>query len=173
MPSTGNLQSSRFEFKYIVDESTAGEIHRFIGNYVEPDAHTVGKEGRGYPVHSLYLDSTNFLTCRATLHGDKNRFKLRARFYDDNPDTPVFLEIKARVSLIIQKKQRPRSGDRALGGCYAANGWTPTICSRMTSRTVKRCSSSARSPGASTLERPLTRLTCAKATSLVKATFIV
>ncbi len=105
MPLTGNLQSSRFEFKYVVDEPTAEKIRQFIRNYVEPDAHTVGKEGRGYPVHSLYLDSTNFLTCRATLHGDKNRFKLRVRFYDDSPNSPVFLEIKRRVSLIILKKR--------------------------------------------------------------------
>ena len=89
------LQSSRFEFKYLIDEPTAADIRRFVLHHIEPDKHTVGREGIGYPVHSLYLDSTDFFTCRATLHGEKNRFKLRVRFYDDNPDSPVFLEIKS------------------------------------------------------------------------------
>ena len=71
MPSTNNIQASRYEFKYIIDEPIATEVFRFIRNYVQPDAHTVGREGRGYPVHSLYLDSTDFFTCRATLHGEK------------------------------------------------------------------------------------------------------
>lgn len=105
MPAIGTLQSSRFEFKYVIDETTATEIRRFIRNYVEPDAHTVGKEGYGYAVHSLYLDSTDFFTCRATLHGEKNRFKLRVRFYDESPDSPVFLEIKRRISLVILKQR--------------------------------------------------------------------
>jgi hypothetical protein len=119
MFSATRLQSSRFEFKYIIDEPTAAEVRRFILHYVEPDAHTVGREGIGYPVHSLYLDSTDFFTCRATLHGDKNRFKLRLRFYDDRPDSPVFLEIKRRVSTVILKQRamvRRKSVSRLLVG---------------------------------------------------------
>ena len=33
------------------------------------------------------------------MHGEKNRFKLRVRFYDDSG--PVFCEIKRRVNLVI------------------------------------------------------------------------
>ena len=105
MSPNSQLQLSRYEFKYVIDEPTATEVRRFICNYVEPDPHTVGREGRGYPVHSLYLDSTDFTTCRATLHGEKNRFKLRLRFYDDNPQSPVFLEIKRRRNLVILKQR--------------------------------------------------------------------
>ena len=113
------LQSSRFEFKYLIDEPTAADIRRFVLHHIEPDKHTVGREGIGYPVHSLYLDSTDFFTCRATLHGEKNRFKLRVRFYDDHPDSPVFLEIKRRVSLVILKQRamvRRSSIPRLLAG---------------------------------------------------------
>jgi hypothetical protein len=53
----------------------------------------------------LYLDSADFLTCRATLHGEKNRFKLRLRFYDDTPDSPIYLEVKRRLNLVILKQR--------------------------------------------------------------------
>ena len=119
MSTNHNIQFSRYEFKYVVDEPTAAEIQRFIRNYVQPDAHTVGREGRGYAVHSLYLDSADFLTCRATLHGEKNRFKLRLRFYDDDPDSPIYLEVKRRLNLVILKQRaavRRSSAQRLLEG---------------------------------------------------------
>ncbi len=105
MGSTSKLQSSRFEFKYIVDEQAAREIQRFVRSYLEPDAYTVGREGAGYHVHSLYLDSTDLFTCRATLHGEKNRFKLRLRFYGEDDDSPVFFEIKRRENVVIMKQR--------------------------------------------------------------------
>jgi hypothetical protein len=105
MSSSSKLQTNRYELKYIIDEPRAHEIHRFVRMYLEPDHHTQGREGRGYAVHSLYLDSPGFLTCAATLQGIKNRFKLRLRFYDDEPDSPVFCEIKRRVNMIILKKR--------------------------------------------------------------------
>ena len=113
------LQSSRFEFKYVIDEARAKEVRQFIASYLEPDAFTVGKEGMGYAVHSLYLDSPDLLTCRATITGHKNRFKLRMRFYDDNPTSPIFLEIKRRVSTVILKQRaavQRSSIDRLLAG---------------------------------------------------------
>ena len=73
----------------------------------------------GYPVHSLYMDSTDLFTCRATLHGEKNRFKLRLRFYDEDADSPVFLEIKRRENVVIMKQRAAvrRSGiQRLLAG---------------------------------------------------------
>ena len=99
------LQSSRFEFKYLVSEATAKQVRQFAVSYIEPDAYTVGKEGMGYAVHSLYLDSPDLLTCHATVVGQKNRFKVRIRFYDDNPTSPVFLEIKRRVNTVILKQR--------------------------------------------------------------------
>ena len=65
------LQSSRFEFKYVIDEARAKQVRQFIASYLEPDAFTVGKEGMGYAVHSLYLDSPDLLTCRATITGEQ------------------------------------------------------------------------------------------------------
>jgi hypothetical protein len=98
------IQAARFEFKYLVDELTAEQIRRFVLCYLEPDAYTVGREGLGYPVHSLYLDTPDLRLCRATLDGLKNRFKLRLRFYQPQA-SPVFFEIKRRVNDVIFKQR--------------------------------------------------------------------
>ncbi len=42
---------------------------------------------------------------RSTINGDKNRYKLRLRFYNDRPDSPVFFEIKRRVNNCILKQR--------------------------------------------------------------------
>jgi hypothetical protein len=39
------------------------------------------------------------------MQGQKNRFKLRIRFYDNNPENPAFLEIKRRETDVIKKKR--------------------------------------------------------------------
>ncbi len=118
-PPSDRLQSCRYEFKYVIDEPTAYKVLHFTKLHIEPDAHTIEREGLGYSVHSLYLDSPDLMTCRATQHGEKNRFKLRIRFYDDSPHSPVFFEIKRRVNLVIMKQRaavRRSSVPRLLAG---------------------------------------------------------
>ena len=100
-----SLQSSRFEYKYYVDEATASNIKEFLSAYLEPDEFLLKFGGIGYPVCSLYLDSSGLLLYDQTLQGQKNRFKLRIRYYDDDQTNPAFLEIKRRDSDVI-KKQR-------------------------------------------------------------------
>jgi hypothetical protein len=102
---SGGMQACRYEFKYLVPEVTADRIRDFISVYLEPDEFTDPLSGRGYPVHSLYLDSNDLKLCRQTLQGEKNRFKLRIRFYDDKKDNPVFFEIKRRVTDVILKQR--------------------------------------------------------------------
>lgn len=102
---SGGMQACRYEFKYLVPHETAERIRDFISVYLEPDEFTDPLTGRGYPVHSLYLDSQDLKLCRQTLQGEKNRFKLRIRFYDDRPESPVFFEIKRRVSDVILKQR--------------------------------------------------------------------
>lgn len=99
------MQASRFEQKYLVSEGTALQIREFVQSYLELDENGVGKPDYSYPVHSLYLDSDDFKLYWATINGDKNRYKLRLRFYNDNPDTPVFFEIKRRMNNCIMKQR--------------------------------------------------------------------
>jgi SPX domain protein involved in polyphosphate accumulation len=99
------MQQSRYELKYIIPEEQALRVREFVLNYLDPDQHTDPKKGFGYPVHSLYLDSPDLKLCKATITGEKNRYKLRIRFYDDAPDAPVFFEIKRRMNDVILKQR--------------------------------------------------------------------
>jgi hypothetical protein len=99
------LQASRFELKYIIPEETALQIRDYVRSYLELDENGVGKPNYSYPVHSLYLDSDDLKLYWATINGEKNRFKLRIRFYNNNPETPVFFEIKRRMNNCIMKKR--------------------------------------------------------------------
>lgn len=73
--------------------------------YLDVDKNGLGDPDLSYPVHSLYLDSPGMALYNSTINGDKNRFKLRIRFYDEHEETPVFLEIKRRMNNIISKKR--------------------------------------------------------------------
>ena len=93
-----NLQSNRFEFKYIVSEPCAAAVRDFVRSYLEPDPYADPEQGNSYQLSSLYLDTPDLSLYRQTVTGQKNRFKLRIRFYDDNPGSPTLLELKRRVN---------------------------------------------------------------------------
>jgi hypothetical protein len=79
----------------------------------------VGKPNFSYPVHSLYLDSDDLRTYWDTINGNKNRFKLRMRFYSSLPESPVFFEIKRRMNNCIMKQRggvRRAAVDEVLAG---------------------------------------------------------
>jgi hypothetical protein len=103
--SRDRMQRQRFEHKYMLDEDQAQIIREFVHSHLELDENGVGKPNFSYPVHSLYLDSPDLYTFWRTINGDKNRFKLRLRFYNDRPDSPVFFEIKRRMNNCILKQR--------------------------------------------------------------------
>jgi len=104
------MQTSRFELKYLVSEETALRVRDFVRCYIGFDEYSEGRPNFSYPVHSLYLDSDSLKTYWDTINGDKNRYKLRIRYYDAAPTSPVFFEIKRRVNSCIMKQ---RGGVRA------------------------------------------------------------
>lgn len=99
------LQLQRFELKYIIEESRALAIRDYVSTQLELDEFSVGKPNFSYPVHSLYLDSDDLQLYQSTINSEKNRYKLRLRFYNEQPDTPVFFEIKRRVDNAILKQR--------------------------------------------------------------------
>ncbi len=103
--SAPSLQKQRFELKYIMDEAQALAVLDFVRCYLDLDPHGEGQPNLSYPVHSLYLDSPGMQLYHSTINGNKNRFKLRVRFYDECESSPVFLEIKRRMNNIISKKR--------------------------------------------------------------------
>ncbi len=105
MSQDHRLPQQRFELKYLIDEAVTPGMRDFLSGYLDLDDYAVGQPNLSYPVHSLYLDSDDLKTYHASINGAKNRFKLRLRYYDDRPGTPVFFEIKARVDSCILKQR--------------------------------------------------------------------
>lgn len=103
--ATDNLQHQRLELKYIIPEATALAVRDFVRPLLTLDEYGVGQPDCSYPIHSLYLDSDRLSLYWETINGNKNRYKLRARYYDDRPDSPVFFEIKRRLNDAILKQR--------------------------------------------------------------------
>lgn len=99
------MQHQRFERKYFISEAQALQIRECIKSRLVLDKFSQGKPGNAYPVHSVYLDSTELMTYWATVHCEKKRFKLRVRYYDDQPGSPVFFELKRRENECILKQR--------------------------------------------------------------------
>lgn len=108
-----SVQNNRYELKYLISDRTALSVRDFIADRLNLDEHMDPAVRDGYWVHSLYLDNSNYALCKATMDGEKNRFKLRARFYSDEADAPVFLEVKRRVSDCILKSRAAIHRDAA------------------------------------------------------------
>jgi hypothetical protein len=100
-----NLQLQRFEIKYLVSEEKARKVRQFISSYLEIDEFGATQPNFSYPIHSLYLDSELLTFYWHTINGDKNRFKLRLRFYEGGPSSPVYFEIKRRTNDAILKQR--------------------------------------------------------------------
>ena len=77
----------------------------FLRSYIDLDEYCQLYPSQSYPTLSLYLDSDGLDTYWWTINGNKNRFKLRLRYYDERPDSPVFFEIKRRMNNVILKQR--------------------------------------------------------------------
>ena len=97
------LQHERYELKYLINEEKALRIRDFVRSYLDLDEYCAEQPNFSYPTLSLYLDSDALDTYWHTINGNRNRFKLRLRYYDDHPNTPVFFEIKRRENNVILK----------------------------------------------------------------------
>lgn len=116
------MQQSRFELKYLIPEEIAVKLRDFIKCYLDIDEYGVGRPNYSYDVHSLYLDSDDLQIYWRTVNGDKNRYKLRLRYYTDHPDSPVFFEVKRRMKDIIMKQ---RGGVRQSAVARLLSGYLP------------------------------------------------
>ena len=103
MSSAGGhgYQEERFELKYLINEETAARVREFVRSYLVMDEYASKEAPYSYLVHSLYLDSGGLDTYWHTINGNKNRYKLRLRYYGDQG--PVFFEIKRRMNNVILK----------------------------------------------------------------------
>ena len=99
------LQLTRLEQKYIIAQDKALAVRDFVSSYLEIDEFGATQDDLSYPVHSLYLDSDDLRIYWGTINGDKNRYKLRLRFYENRPNAPVYFEIKRRMNNAILKSR--------------------------------------------------------------------
>lgn len=99
------LQMQRLEYKYLISAQQALLVREFVRSHLELDEYGVNQPDCSYTIHSLYLDSDGLKTYWDTINGNKNRFKLRLRYYTQEPDAPVFFEIKRRVNDAILKQR--------------------------------------------------------------------
>ncbi|HYG34235.1 MAG TPA: polyphosphate polymerase domain-containing protein [Clostridia bacterium] len=121
--SNDRMQRQRFELKYLIDEEKALAIRHFAMGHLELDEAGLDKPDNAYRVSSLYLDSGGLLSFWDWVNGNRNRFKLRMRFYDTRLETPVFLEIKRHANDCILKE---RCGISKLAATLVAAGHCPS-----------------------------------------------
>jgi hypothetical protein len=121
VPVRREFHTNRYELKYLVDERRARGIRDFIKCYLQRDRYSQPDLAYAYPIYSLYLDGPGLMLYSATCQGLKNRYKLRVRYYDHNPATPAFFEIKRRVGDAIVKERAGVRKDAVqqllAGGC--------------------------------------------------------
>ena len=103
--SSDRVLSCRYELKYRIRETKARAIAQYLQSYISPDQYARKRPGHEYPISSLYFDSDDLHLCKETLAGRKNRFKLRIRCYDDDPQSICFFEIKRRINTVIFKNR--------------------------------------------------------------------
>jgi len=111
----------RYELKYLITESTAVAIERYVADYLPIDHYSKLQPEDFYPIVSLYMDSPEMRLFYESMTGVLNRFKLRIRGYSDDPSYPKFFEIKRRANtVIIKSRARARTEDVAaiIGGRY-------------------------------------------------------
>lgn len=99
------MQLQRWELKYVIPEELALSVRDFVSSYLEIDEYGAGRPNLSYTIHNLYLDSDQLAIYWGTINGDKNRYKLRLRFYEDNAHAPIFFEIKRRMNDAIIKQR--------------------------------------------------------------------
>ncbi len=118
-----DLQLTRLEQKYIIPQDVALAVRDFVSSYLEIDEFGATQADLSYPVHSLYLDSDDLRIYWGTINGDKNRYKLRLRFYENRPNAPVYFEIKRRMNNAILKQRgavKREAVEQVLGGQFPA-----------------------------------------------------
>jgi hypothetical protein len=102
-PESPAIRFRRFECKYVIPESLAVEVRRYIRPFVVVDPHAAGSPDRSYDVANLYLDSPDLALYRQSREGLLDRVKLRIRRYGPSDSAPAHLEVKRRHDRLVLK----------------------------------------------------------------------
>lgn len=119
------IQFRRYECKYLIRDSIAREISRYISPFVTVDPHASESHDNAYDIYSLYLDTPDLRLFWESQNGLLNRIKLRIRFYTMVDDCPAFMEIKRRHDRLVLKDRAKL--DREAAMCMLAGGSPDTL----------------------------------------------
>jgi len=97
------LHFERYEYKYFFPEERTEAIRRFIRPYVAIDPHAAQAPDRRYTIRNIYLDTPRLDLYTACVNDEVDRFKLRIRWYGEEPKGPFFFEVKRKVRNVIIK----------------------------------------------------------------------
>ena len=90
----------RYELKYLPDRGQTAFLIRCLKGRMEPDRYGLTS------IASLYYDTPDFRLIRASLEKPAFKEKIRLRSYGiATEDSPVFLELKRKVSGIVYKRR--------------------------------------------------------------------
>lgn len=88
---------SRFEFKYILNESLKNQVEDQIRHFMKYDGYVHSEFDSSYFVRSLYFDSPKSFNFYEKIDGIKKRKKFRLRTYNKNMGkASIFIEQKGR-----------------------------------------------------------------------------
>lgn len=95
---------SRYEKKYLIDDSTYRYIIDSISDYMVPDKYS--KNGEFYNIANIYYDTPDDALIRASIEKPVYKEKLRLRSYGvPELDDKVFLEIKKKYKGLVNKRR--------------------------------------------------------------------
>jgi hypothetical protein len=97
------LHFERYEFKYFFPEERAEAIRRFLRPYVAADPYASRAPGGRYTIRNIYLDTPKLDLYTACVNDEVDRFKLRIRWYGEEPKGPFFFEVKRKIRQVILK----------------------------------------------------------------------
>lgn len=105
MEQIDDFPTGRFERKYLVSDGVAIALREAFLEHLQRDIHMPADKARGYAVYSVYYDTPALDLYRQTRQGAQQRFKLRLRYYDDQPDTAAFVEVKEKIKGQVFKRR--------------------------------------------------------------------
>lgn len=105
MNDLGDFPAGRIERKYLVSDSQAVAIRNDLLPHLDVDVHTPPESIRGYQVLSLYLDTPALDLYKQSRQGLKERIKLRIRYYDHDPNSVAYVEIKQKSQGLTFKRR--------------------------------------------------------------------
>jgi len=105
-----DVNTMKYEFKYVVPIELLSELRSRISPFVIYDDYMDCGDSEGYTVRSIYFDTPWYDYFHEKIDGLNERKKLRIRGYNEhNPENTVFFEIKRKYNKRIRKNRVPVS----------------------------------------------------------------